>query len=96
MFFFWRSIGGLLGLTSAAIKLADGTMSRRRLSRFESNLRGEEINSSYVAAGGLNWRQARSTGSPPKVKTIGMVVVDFMAARMAGSPPVEISTATFW
>ena len=71
-------------------------MSRRRLSRFELNLRGEEINSSYVAAGGLNWRQARSTGSPPKVKTIGMVVVDFMAARMAGSPPVEISTATFW
>ena len=36
MFFFWRSIGGLLGLTSAAVKLADGTMSRRRLSRFES------------------------------------------------------------
>ena len=50
---------------------------------FRVELRRESGGSSYVAAGGLNWRQARSTGSPPKVKTIGMVVVDFMAARMA-------------
>src|SRR5262245_28013893 len=84
----------LVGLTSTAMRTAAGTTSRRSSSRFAANSTAKKLTPVRLPPGRARLVTRPSlTGSSATTKTIGIVAVAALAAKVEGKPPVAI-TAT--
>src|SRR5271163_5022052 len=89
------TVASSLGSTSTATRVAPGRRSRSSPSRFDPISAVMEVTPVMLPPG---WSRLETrpvaTGSAPKTKTIGIVVVAVFAARIAGTLPDATRTAT--